>query len=234
MNECWKAGAPIANSIGRRYISAGMDFYFGPFSGNSARVAFALFEADIPFEPHFIHTARGDQRAPEYRAINPVGKVPAIVDGTLSLWESNAINWYLAEKHAESRLLPQSVEGRARIQKWLFFQIAHVWQACGAIFRATHPGYLKAWNRTADPAAAEAGRVELDRYLPVLEGALEDRDWLEKRFSLADITYAPHLWLAREAGASLAATPRVDAWLTRMVERPAWQKLQPMIFADPT
>jgi glutathione S-transferase len=156
--------------------------------------------------------------------------VPAIVDGALALWESNAINWYLAEKHPEAGLLPSSVEGRARVQKWLFFQTAHVWQACGAIFRASHPGYLKFWNGTANAAAAEAGRADLARYLPILEAALEGRDWLEERFSLADVTYAAHLWLAREAGASLSATPRVDAWLARMVARPAWQKTLAMIF----
>jgi glutathione S-transferase len=207
-----------------------MDFYFGRFSGNSARAAFALFEANVPFEPRFIHTTRGDQHAPEYRAINPVGRVPAIVDGTLALWESNAINWYVAEKHPESGLLPQSVEGRARVQKWLFFQTAHVWPACGAIFRAAHAGYLSFWNRTANAAVAEAGRAELARYLPVLEGALAGNDWLEERFSLADITYAAHLWLAQEAGTALSATPRVEAWLARMVARPAWQKTTSMIF----
>jgi glutathione S-transferase len=117
-----------------------MDFYFGRFSGNSARVAFALNEANLSFVPRFIDTMRGDPRAPAYRTIHPVGRVPAIVDGGLTLWESNAINWYLAEKHPEAGLLPPSVEGRARVQ---------------------------------------------------------------------------------EAGASLSATPRVEAWLARMIERPA-------------
>jgi glutathione S-transferase len=207
-----------------------MDFYFGRFSGNSARVAFALYEANLPFVPRFIDTSRGDQRAPAYRTIHPAGRVPAIVDGALTLWESNAINWYLAEKHPEAGLLPPSVEGHARVQKWLSFQLAHVWPACGAIFRAAHPRYLEAWGREPKPAAAEAGRVELARYLPVLDDALEGRDWLEDRFSLADVTYAAHLWLAREAGASLSATPRVDAWLARMIERPAWRKTEEMIF----
>jgi glutathione S-transferase len=209
-----------------------MDFYFGRFSGNSARAAFALHEADVSFVPRFIDTSRGDQRAPAYRAIHPVGRVPAIVDGALTLWESNAINWYLAEKHPEAGLLPASVEGRAHVQKWISFQSAHVWPACGAVFRAAHARYLKAWKREPDPAAADAGRVELARYLPVLDDALEGRDWLEERFSLADVTYAAHLWLAREAGASLSATPRVEAWLARMIERPAWRKTAEMIFPD--
>jgi glutathione S-transferase len=207
-----------------------MDFYFGRFSGNSARVAFALHEANLSFVPHFNDTSRGDQRAPAYRTIHPVGRVPAIVDGELTLWESTAINWYLAEKHPEAGLLPPSIEGRARVQKWLSFQLAHVWPACGAVFRAAHPSYLKAWGREPNPAAAKAGRVELAHYLPVLDEALESRDWLEERFSLADVTYAAHLWLAREAGVSLSGTPRVEAWLARMIERPAWHKTAEMIF----
>jgi glutathione S-transferase len=62
----------------------------------------------------------------------------------------------------------------------------------------------------------------------VLDGALE----LEERSSSADVSYAAHLSLAREAGASLSATPRVEAWLARMLERPAWHKTAEMIFPD--
>jgi len=103
-----------------------MDLYFGSVSGNSARVVFALEEAGLPYRPHRLNVPAGDGRSPGYRALNPMGKVPALIDGDVRLWESNAINWYLAEKHPESRLLPSSIEARAAVQRWMFFQAGHV------------------------------------------------------------------------------------------------------------
>ena len=94
-----------------------MDFYFGKNSGNSARSAFALYEARVAFTARPLNVPAGDSRTASYRAVNPLGKVPALVDGDVSLWESNAINWYLAEKHPEAALLPRTAGGRASIQR---------------------------------------------------------------------------------------------------------------------
>ena len=207
-----------------------MDFYYGRISGNSARAAFGLYEAGAQFEPRFLDTRAGENRAAAYLAVNPMGKIPALVDGALKLWESNAINWYVAEKIPGARLLPASIEGRARVQRWLFFQSAHVSPACITVFRATNARVQAFWQGTVDPQAAEAGRKELARYLPVLEGGLADREWLERQFSLADVAYAPHLWLVAEGGFDLSPYPRVRDWLDRLLARPAWRKASEMIF----
>jgi glutathione S-transferase len=203
-----------------------MDFYYGRFSGNSARSAFALVEAGVAYTPRPVATPDGENRRPPYLALNPMGKVPALVDGDLRLWESNAINWYLAEKHPEARLLPTSVAGRASVQRWLMFQAGHVTPACVTLFRQTNPRTRAIWKTESPPAAVEAARRELARYLPVLEQALAGRDWLEGDFSLADIAYAPHLALIAEGdeGHDFAATPNVQAWLGRLWARPAWTK----------
>jgi glutathione S-transferase len=79
-----------------------VDFYFGKNSGNAARTALALYEIGTPFTPRPLDLRQ--PRSPEYLAINPVGKVPTLVDGSTTLWESNAINWYLAEKHPQAAL----------------------------------------------------------------------------------------------------------------------------------
>jgi len=209
-----------------------MDLYYGRISGNSARAAFGLAEIGAPFRPHLLDTRKGENRAAPYLAVNPMGKIPALVDGACKLWESNAINWYAAEKFPKSRLLPASIEGRASVQRWLFFQAAHVSPACIHVFRATHPRVQAFWQTKGDPQAAEGARKELARYLPVLESALADRDWLEKDFSLADVAYAPHLWLVSEGGFDFSAYPRVRAWLDRLVSRPAWRKTEEMIFGE--
>ena len=209
-----------------------MDLYYGRMSGNSARAIFGLSEAGAPFQGRVLDTRAGENRAPSYLAVNPMGKIPAFVDGPLKLWESNAINWYVAEKLPEARLLPASLQGRASVQRWLFFQAAHVSPACLPVFRATNARVQEFWRIKGDSQAAEAGRKELARYLPVLEGALADREWLEREFSLADVAYAPHLSLVAEGGFDLSPYPRLRAWLDRLLARPAWRKAAEMVFGS--
>ena len=211
-----------------------MDFYYGRVSGNSTRAAFGLLEAGANFQPHLLDTQKGENRSAEYLSINPMGKIPSLVDGKLTLWESNAINWYVAEKFPKAGLLPTSVDRRALVQRWLFFQTGHVTPACVTVFRATNARVRAFWQTTPDPKAVEAGRKELARYLPVLEGALGNQDWLERDFTIADIAYAPHLLLVAEGEFDFSPYPRIRGWLDRMQERPAWRKAAEMIFGQPT
>src|SRR5450432_368265 len=168
-----------------------MEFFYAKVSGNSARSALALFEAGVPWQPHLVEPRDGDTRRPDYLALNPMGKVPALVDGDTVLWESNAINWYVAEKHPDARLLPATIAGRASVHRWLSFQMGHVTPACLDIFRATNPRVQAVWRVNGDEARVAAARHELARYLPVVDSALTGREWLEDTFSLADIAYAP-------------------------------------------
>jgi len=207
-----------------------MEFYFGITSGNSLRTAFALREIGLPHTAHALHVPRGDSRTPDYLTVNPMGKVPALVDDGLVLWESNAINWYLAEKQPRAGLLAPSLAGRARIQRWLFFQTGHVTPACRAVYLQTNAQVQDFWGLRSDAESAEAGRAELRRYLLVLEAALAGREWLEGEFSLADIAYAPHLWMVAQGGFDFSAFPAVQAWLDRMQSRAAFQASVAMIF----
>jgi GST-like protein len=207
-----------------------IDFYYGVSSGNSSRVAFALHEIGAAYTPHRLHVPDGEARAPEYLALNPMGKVPALIHGTTRLWESNAINWYLAELHPQAGLLPGSLAGRASVQRWLYFQVGHVAPACLPVFRFTNRRVQAFWRTQGDAASAEAGRRELARYLPVLDEALAARDWLDGDFSLADIAYAPHLWMVAEGGFDFAPTPRVRDWLDRLLARPAWRAARELVF----
>jgi glutathione S-transferase len=208
-----------------------MDFYFGKVSGNSTRAAFGLFESGCEFVPHVLDYKAGENRTPAYLAINPMGKIPSLVDGAFKLWESNAINWYAAEKNPSAHLLPDSLPGRADVQRWLMFQAAHVTPACIPIMRATHPRIQEWFGVRGDLAAAEASRKELARYLHALDGALQGREWLAGAFSLADISYAPHLTLVREGGFEFGAWPSVRGWLDRLTARPAWKEARALVLA---
>jgi glutathione S-transferase len=211
-----------------------MDFYYGRVSGNSTRAAFGLLEAGVTFQPHLLDTRSGENRSAEYLSINPMGKIPSLVDGGFKLWESNAINWYIAEKFPKAGLLPTSVDRRALVQHWLLFQTGHVSPACIAVYRESNQRMRAFWQTSPNPQAAEAGRKELARYLPVLEGALANQDWLERDFTIADIAYAPHLVVLAEGGFDFSPYPRMRGWLDRMQARPAWQKAAEMIFGQPT
>ncbi|HVP69232.1 MAG TPA: glutathione S-transferase family protein [Anaeromyxobacteraceae bacterium] len=207
-----------------------MELFYGRNSGNSARSVFALEESGVPFTRRLLDTRKGENRTADYLAVNPMGKIPALSDGAFRLWESNAINWYVAERHPSAGLLPGSVEGRAAVQRWLFFQAAHVSPACALVFRATNRRMQDFWNMTGDAHTAEAGRKELARWLPVLEDALGHKEWLEGTFSLGDIAYAPHLWLVIEGGFDFAPYPAVRAWLDRLYARSAWKKAAAAVF----
>jgi glutathione S-transferase len=209
-----------------------MDFYYGRCSGNSSRSAFALAETGASFTPHLVDTRAGENRDNAYLALNPMGKIPAFADGALTLWESNAINWYLAEKFPDAHLLPRTIEGRAKVQRWLFFQTGHVTPACIPVFRAINQQVKEFWRPPDDPQALEAGRKELRRYLPVLDQALANREWLEGDFSLADIAHTPHLALLEDGGYDFSPYPRLATWLERVRKRPGWRKAEQLVFRD--
>jgi glutathione S-transferase len=208
-----------------------MDYYYGRVSGNSSRVAFCLYELGIPFTPHQLDTRAGENQGDSYKAVNPMGKIPSIKDGDFSLWESNAINWYLAEKHPQAKLIPDGAEGRAEAHRWLFFQAAHVTPACVPVFRATNQKVIAFWGN-ADAAAAERGKKELARYLPVIEQRLQQHEWLVDRFSLADIAFAPHFYAIKEGHFDFSPYPKLSAWLDKLLARPAWKKAEALVFGD--
>jgi glutathione S-transferase len=206
-----------------RAIVGRMELVYSPCSGNSARALYCLFESGATWQPRRIDPRVKENHSAEYLALNPMGKVPALKDGSLVLWESNAINLYVAEKNPGARLMPTSLAGRASMQRWMFFQAGHITPAAMNVVRLTNTRAQEFWKFKGDPAAAEQGKKELARFLPVLESALADRQWLEHDFSLADIAYAPHLSFLAEGGFDFTPYPRLHGWLERLLERPAWK-----------
>jgi glutathione S-transferase len=214
-----------------------MELHYGHMSGNSSRAVFGLLESGARFTPRFVDTKAGENRTSAYLALNPMGKIPTLTEGAFRLWESNAINWYVAEKHPDARLLPTSAEARASVQRWLYFQTGHVTPACVALFRVINKRVQAFWSTPGtqpDEKAAEAARRELGRFLPVLETALEGREWLEGVFALADIAYVPHFVMLAEGGFDFAPYPRLKAWFERTCARPAWKEAYALVFGEGT
>ena len=207
---------------------------YGTRETRAFRVLWMLEELGVPYQHVKTDFASGATRTPEFLRINPNGHVPALVDGELRLFESMAINLYLAERYGAGRLFPDSLEDRARALQWSFWVMteceAHLFAVLfarggsqfakwrewteSAEFKETHPGHV--------PPDAKAARAALEGPLRVLDQALSDREHLlGGGFGVADLNVASVLVTARLALLKLGAWPRLDAWLTRCTSRPA-------------
>jgi GST-like protein len=195
---------------------------------NGIKIAVALEELGVPYEAHKVRIGQGEQFTEAFKSISPNSKIPAIVDPNgpggrpLALMESGAILIYLAEK--TGRLIPEDPAKRFQCLQWLFFQVGHI----GPMFGQFGHFFKYAKDKCDHPYPVERYTNEAKRLLGVLETQLTSREYLVDEFSIADIATFP--WvnaLDVSYGASeilsLAAFPRVNAWLERCKARPSYQ-----------
>ena len=189
---------------------------------NGRKASIMLEEIGVPYELHPVNLRSGEQFKPEFLAINPNNKIPAIVDSegpggqSLTLFESGAILIYLAEK--THKLLP-AMQSRERYEviQWLMFQMGGV----GPMF-----GQANYFCRMTDkiPYAIERFRKEALRLYGVLDGRLAGQQFLAGDYSIADIATYP--WVARHEGhqVKLEDYPNIKRWFDLISARPAVQK----------
>jgi GST-like protein len=185
---------------------------------NGKKASIMLEEVELPYEVHPINIAKGDQLKPEYLAINPNNKIPAIIDSDgpdgkpLKLFESGAILMYLADK--TGKFLPQEMAKRYEVIQWLMFQMGGV----GPMF-----GQANYFYRLEEkvPFAIERYHKEALRLYKVLEQTLEQRDYLAGEYSIADIATYP--WVGRHDGhnVKLEEFPNVKRWFDVISQRSA-------------
>jgi len=173
---------------------------------------------ELGIEYENIATGINETRTPEYLAINPNGHVPAIDDDGFILWESMAINLYLAKKHSRGALYPIRFEDEARVWQWSFWGITEIERPLlTALF---HRALLPEAQR--DAALADKSEHELGRPLMVLDQAVAGQPYLlGEHFSIADLNVASVLSWARPARIDLSAVTKMADWLKRCAERPA-------------
>lgn len=160
----------------------------------------------------------GDTRTAEFLKLNPNGHIPVLVDGATVLWESMAINLYLARQYGGGTLWPASTADEGRAFQWSFWVMTEVEAPLLGAFM--HRRILPREQR--DAAVAAAHEATLGAPFGVLEGALRGREHLlGGGFSVADLNVASVLSWALLAGLDLARWPQLAAWLTRCTERPA-------------
>jgi GST-like protein len=188
---------------------------------NGRKVSIMLEEVGLPYRVHPINIGKNDQFTPEFVAINPNSKIPAIVDSDgpggrpFTVFESGAILIYLAEKAA--RLLPPEPRRRSEVIQWLMFQMGGV----GPMFGQNH--HFRRFAAEKIPYGIERYGKETERLYGVMDRRLGTVSYLAHEYSIADIATFP--WVARHdfQEVDLARFPNVKRWYEAIGARPAVQ-----------
>ncbi|MBN9243710.1 MAG: glutathione S-transferase N-terminal domain-containing protein [Mesorhizobium sp.] len=206
-----------------------LQLYSAP-TPNGVKVSIMLEEIGLPYEAHYIDIGKDESWTPEYLALNPNGKIPAIIDPDgpdgkpLALFESGAILLYLAEK--TGKLLPADAAARYETIQWVFFQMA----AIGPIFGQVGFFHKFAGRAIEDKRPLERYATESRRLIGVLETRLAGRSWIMgDAYTIADV--ATLGWVRNLVGFYGARDlvgfddfPTVAKWLERGLARPAVQR----------
>lgn len=203
-----------------------MKLYNADLSPNCLRVRAAIQELGLVVELVDVDL-RATPKPAALLAVNPNGKVPAFVDDDgFTLFESRAINTYLASKRPERDLYPADPKRRAIVDQWSYWQALQLGPAMQVVGfqRVIKP---KFGMGATDEAVVQEKLAEVDRYLPILERGLEGRDWLADKLSLADFAVAASFGLRKPAQISLKKTPKVESWIERVEALPSWQRALP-------
>ena len=186
---------------------------------NGHKVSIALEELELPYTLKVLDLAAGEQKRPEFLAINPNGRIPAIVDRSahdFAVFESGAILIYLAEK--TGRLMPGDPQGRSRVIQWLMFQMGGVGPMMGQanVFFRYFPEKIQ--------PAIDRYQGESRRLLRVLDTQLQDHEYLAGDYSIADIANWAWARTHRWSGVDVSDLPHLQRWLAALRARPAVQR----------
>lgn len=195
---------------------------------NGWKVSIALEEMQLPYELKPVNIGRGEQFEPNFLAISPNNRMPAIVDPEgpdgqpISIFESGAILQYLGRK--SGKFYGDSERQRVEIDQWVVWQVANLGPIAGNThhFRQYAPSFLADQRHVAYGAIRFTN--EVNRLYGVLNKQLEGKDFVCGDYSIADMAIWPWVVPWRNQGQSLDAFPNIKAWYQRVIDRPAAQK----------
>lgn len=185
-------------------------------SGNVQKVLFLLEEMGRPFEREDYGRQFGNTETDEYRSLNPTAKVPTLVDGDVTIWESNTILRYLADRYGQA-FHGETPAERSQVERWMDWVLASV-----------NPGYLAAFKETKKPAAERdpafaAQAKELVTHLELANAHLSSQEFFALgRLTLADIALGPILCRCLDFPMDRPSLPNLEAWAARIKARPAF------------
>jgi GST-like protein len=195
--------------------------YYWP-TPNGHKITIMLEECGLPYEVRYVNILRGEQFAPDFLAIAPNNRMPAIVDpdgpgGTaISVFESGAILQYLGRK--TGRFYPADERARVAVEEWLFWQMAGLGPMAGQChhFRNYAPEKV--------PYGIDRYTREVNRLYGVMNARLADRPFLAGDYSIADMAAYPWVRPYKNQGQDITRFPHLDAWFKRIQSRPAVSK----------
>ena len=195
-----------------------IDLYTAP-TPNGYKASCTLEELGMDYDVKVVDIRSGDQHKPEFRALNPNGRIPVIVDRAnddFPVFESGAIMIYLAEQ--AGRLLPTDVKGRSRVIQWLMFQMGGIGPMMGQanVFYRYFPEKIE--------AAINRYQHEGRRLFEVLDTRLGQSEWLADDYSIADIANWCWVRTYKWSGISRDGLENLDRWLNVMKEKPGLQR----------
>jgi len=195
-----------------------IDLYTAP-TPNGYKASCTLEELGMDYDVKVVDIRSGDQHKPEFRALNPNGRIPVIVDRAnddFAVFESGAIMIYLAEQ--AGRLLPTDVKGRSRVIQWLMFQMGGIGPMMGQanVFYRYFPEKIE--------AAINRYQHEGRRLFEVLDTRLGQSEWLADDYSIADIANWCWVRTYKWSGISRDGLENLDRWLNVMKEKPGLQR----------
>jgi GST-like protein len=186
---------------------------------NGHKASICLEELELPYTVKVLDLAKNEQKQPAFLAINPNGRIPAIVDrdeDDFAVFESGAILIYLAEK--TGRLMPTDVKGRSRVIQWLMFQMGGIGPMMGQanVFYRYFPEKIQ--------PAIDRYQGESKRLFRVLDGHLKDHEYLAGDYSIADIANWAWVRTYRWSGVEVDDLPHLQRWLALVGGRDAVQR----------
>jgi glutathione S-transferase len=205
---------------------------YGIKASRAIRTMWLCRELGLQYEHVKVNFADPSTKTPEFLAINPNGKIPAIDDDGFGLWESMSINFYLAKKHA-SPLLPKDLQSEALILQWSFWVMTEIEKHLLQVLLQRMPPlsdtqaekYFRERN-PRNPELEKASVEALQKPLAVLNEHLAKREHLlGKDFTLADLNVASVLIWATRSKLDLSSFPHAEKWLTRCLSRPGFRDL---------
>lgn len=199
---------------------------YGAAQSRASRCLWALEESGLAYD-HIKTNMRDDVKEPAFLAINPNGRIPALVDGDLKLFESLAINSYVVKK-AGGEIAPRDAAEAALADQWSLWAMTEVEKPLlMALFHN-----LGIMGYAQDPAVVAERMAELDRPFKAIDAQLAGQDWLMGgRFTLADLNAASVLSWAKTGRLDLSAYPNLKRWLDACFARPAYGRVKEMLKA---
>lgn len=197
-------------------------------SFNVQKVLWCCEELEIPYQRHDAGGRFGVTDQDEYLARNPTGLVPTIVDGDLTLWESNTIVRYLAARYGAGSLWPEDPTERALADKWMDYQLGTLFPA----FKGALLGLVRTVPENRDPETIEASVGATAGVIAVLDAHLEDNDYVAgSSLTMGDVALGSLVYRWLELDIDRPDLPALQEWYGRLAGRPAYQKTVMVSFA---